>query len=327
MLRAKQARIALLGALLLGAQAFAVVGRAAATPAETELSIRLTIGAEGDDVVLHRPAHLTWSADGSAFLLNTGDCSVLKFDRNWALQDTFGRRGEGPGEIMNPRGLLVVAHEIWVVLPLLIQKFDLSGTFVGTVPVQEGFSAPILIRDQILALGESSARVAVCLNEQGTPTETFGPSCNREDHATNHIQCGFWQILPAARARCLLLDRFTGRGRYITLSGEMTASLDLGLGDGNASSAQSDFDVVYAQPVVASACAARNGYLVVPVPKKEGDAPVLRYYDSAFTDFCDIPLPSDMIPYELHISPSGDLCVVDTWSSVLYICDLPDCRN
>jgi len=302
---------------------------ASANATETALSCQVTLGVrEGEDIatvsddeiMLYRPSHLAWSQDGTAYVLNAGDCTVMAFDSEWRLLRVFGRKGEGPGECEEPRGLLVGSGEVCVVGRARLERFDLAGEYIGTVRLEQAFRDPVRLPGEILAINESSPRLVSRVDMMGRCSKSFGPQCERSDHRNNYLKCGFWAILGADSARCVLLDRLTGTGYVVAEGGDTEREFTLGLGQPDVS-----FEgyATYAQPLVASACETEHGYLVVPVPSSSEDPIHLRYYKRDFTSFHRVQIPEGVIPTALRMSPLGKLCILDGLSSMLHVCELP----
>lgn len=68
-----------------------------------------------DSVPLTRIEQLVPGADGSVFLLDARTESVLTFDSAGVFRGRIGRRGEGPGEFLNPWRLGLLGDTLWVV--------------------------------------------------------------------------------------------------------------------------------------------------------------------------------------------------------------------
>jgi sugar lactone lactonase YvrE len=69
-----------------------------------EFVVDYTIGGdiEDEDYFLARPIDLALDAEGNLFVLDSGNYCIKKFDPEGKLLKTFGRQGEGPGEMAGP---------------------------------------------------------------------------------------------------------------------------------------------------------------------------------------------------------------------------------
>jgi hypothetical protein len=101
---------------------------------------KLSIGVfEGNEnMMFHKPMDVTTDDHGSIYVLDTGNCRIQKFDKDGNYLLTMGKKGEGPGEILNSwdieldsKGNIVVFD--WVTGR--ISKFDPQGRFIGSFQV------------------------------------------------------------------------------------------------------------------------------------------------------------------------------------------------
>ena len=71
--------------------------------------------------------------DGSVAVLSAGNHQIHIFDADGARARTFGRRGEGPGELLRPASMAFRAPDTLMVLDAIqLELFDLAGTPQGT---------------------------------------------------------------------------------------------------------------------------------------------------------------------------------------------------
>lgn len=94
-----------------------------------------------------------WTAllpDGSFFRTAAADGLVHKFGPEGNLVKTFGRKGQGPGDLLNPGAIAVLDGKTLVVNDagnLRLSLFDIDGTFLRTVKMAEaavGVPQPVL---------------------------------------------------------------------------------------------------------------------------------------------------------------------------------------
>ena len=294
--------------------------------AET-LNIYRQIGLDDDGVLLDRPRSIAWGEDGTTYVLTTGDCGVTVLASDWTVQGRFGRRGEGPGELMNPHDLLVVGGEIWVVQQTRIERFSPTGVFRGTLVMEIGFHHPLAAENMILACADVSdmpGALCVCFDTDGKVLDRFGPSCNQMDAGIRYASCAFWQILPAEGLRCVLLNHLDAEVIGITWAGEVLEPVDLGFHKGSTTRRNHS---VNARGVIGPACwDGVGGYFLVVIPEKSRgpDAPgELWHFDTNFKARSRIGLPAGIGGWDLSVSPSGELCIVDSWNCAIHICEMP----
>ena len=95
-----------------------------------------TMGEAGGPGLLADPTDAVVAGD-SLYVVDNGNDRIVVLDaRTGALQNTFGRRGSGPGEMAGPRGIAVdAAPQLWVVDTgnRRLVRFAPDGTFLGVV--------------------------------------------------------------------------------------------------------------------------------------------------------------------------------------------------
>jgi hypothetical protein len=95
---------------------------------------------EGEDAPIFRePYHVAVAADGSFYVVDA-DGVIIHFNADGAERNRFGRRGEGPGELMRPGVAVIDARGRLVVHEVGNRRFSIfqpDGTFIETKPVQE----------------------------------------------------------------------------------------------------------------------------------------------------------------------------------------------
>jgi hypothetical protein len=93
--------------------------------------------------------------DGSIFVANSRDHNIYKFDAAGALVKTFGRRGQGPGDLEYPSTLSVLDGTDLVVGDYMtgrrISLFKLDGTFHALFKTSGPPMSPTALRDGKIA--------------------------------------------------------------------------------------------------------------------------------------------------------------------------------
>ena len=112
-----------------------------------------------DAAVLGRPLALAVRA-GRLYIADALDCAIKVFSREGRFLMSFGRKGDGPGELSFPSGVCAAEETIAVAdkLNLRIQLFDSEGRVRG------GFKLPFA-PDRLLALGPD--RLLITSNPTG----------------------------------------------------------------------------------------------------------------------------------------------------------------
>jgi len=96
----------------------------------------LAIGGEDNaDYVFAVISSVAVSRDGTIFVLDQKDMNIKVFDRDGKFLRTFGKAGEGPGELSMPNSIHCTSREELVVVDTSrrLSFFKLSGEFVRTV--------------------------------------------------------------------------------------------------------------------------------------------------------------------------------------------------
>ncbi len=120
-------------------------------------------GTEWD--MLFEPTTDNWTAflpDGSFFRPASAEGLVHKFDPDGNLIKSFGRKGQGPGDLLNPGALDVLDGKILVVNDAgnkRLSLFDLDGKFLRTVQPAGGAGVP----RSILSLAALDGGKIVCV--------------------------------------------------------------------------------------------------------------------------------------------------------------------
>jgi hypothetical protein len=135
----------------------------------------LSFGANTEWDFLFKTSTDTWTAflpDGSFFRTAFAEGLVHKFDAEGNLLKSFGRKGQGPGDLQGPAALDVLDGKTLVVNDTgnrRLSLFDLEGNFLKTVKMGEGAGSPPSILS-LAALGGNKLVCAVYEGRTGPPT-------------------------------------------------------------------------------------------------------------------------------------------------------------
>lgn len=112
-----------------------------------ELVAEAVMGREvdGDGATFFRPVGLAADDTGGVFVLDAGDHQVKAFGPDGAFLNTFGREGQGPGEMQFPRSITTVGSNVVVSdqTRARLITFSTAGEYVDEVAVEftRGFSS------------------------------------------------------------------------------------------------------------------------------------------------------------------------------------------
>lgn len=105
-------------------------------PEVLSLEEDLTIGGEsGGDIAFATISSITVAGDGTIFVLDGKDKNIKAFDRDGGRIGTFGRPGQGPGELEMPRTIYSTERDELAVVdmsPKLV-FFESSGEYIRTL--------------------------------------------------------------------------------------------------------------------------------------------------------------------------------------------------
>jgi hypothetical protein len=116
-----------------------------------------------------------WTAflpDGTFFRTAAADGKVYKFDSDGNLLKSFGRKGQGPGDLQSPGALDVVEGKALVVNDAgngRLSFFDLEGNFLKTARLG-GDSGPPLLHLSLIALDKDRFAYAAHESRKSPPT-------------------------------------------------------------------------------------------------------------------------------------------------------------
>ncbi len=160
----KPGMILVLLAAVLGAAAAAwPAGGPAEDLATAYLKGRITLapdpdfarGADWESLFPDRHRLIAVAPDGSVFISNSRDHNIYKFSPEGALIKTFGKRGQGPGDMEFPSALSFLDGAYLVVGEYIsgrrISLFKLDGTFHAVYKTAGPPSSPTALRDGKIA--------------------------------------------------------------------------------------------------------------------------------------------------------------------------------
>ena len=81
---------------------------------EVEIEFVQKIGdfdTEDDNYLLFHPKDVARDKSGNIYVLDAGNYRIQKYDSNGKFISTFGRKGEGPGEIMTPVSIEIDSND------------------------------------------------------------------------------------------------------------------------------------------------------------------------------------------------------------------------
>ena len=292
------------------------------------LEVLQTIDGDGDTMI-YRPDFLVFGPDGSSYVLNGGDSTVLHFDADWSLVRTFGREGEGPGEFVNATGLVIYQDKIWVFEMMRATLFSLEGEYLETRTSQLQMHEPVVTeRGLVVRLG-SNERLAALLDDQLELVEKLGPHCpSGEDFMEQYRTCGFVRALPHPDYLCLLMNPFDGHLYVLDDAGDVVREVELVKSSGESSMREEGDDSVSMSfsLVMGTGGVDRNGrYWTVPLPPdaEEGDPVKLVVLGRDLEPEAEYVLPEDVLGFRIYHAPDGTLVLLDGASSLIHVCGYP----
>lgn len=112
------------------------IPRSLRTQRQLDLVEDLSLGG-GDDAenFFNRPTDLSVDDEGRIYVLDSGNYRVQVFENDGSFLRSFGRRGSGPGEFVNPRFIAVTGSRVLVTDRSLsrVTAWDHSGEYIGAV--------------------------------------------------------------------------------------------------------------------------------------------------------------------------------------------------
>ncbi len=97
----------------------------------------LSIGVkEGDEnLIFNEPVDVGVDKEGNIYVLDKGNCTIKKFDKNGKFLQVIGRKGQGPGELLDSMDIEVDSKgSIWLcdIGNARISNFSKAGTFLSS---------------------------------------------------------------------------------------------------------------------------------------------------------------------------------------------------
>lgn len=91
------------------------------------------------------PNHLDVDSKGNIFILDRPTASIKKFDSRGRFIKSFGKKGDGPGEMQSPYMVLILDDILHVGDPNIrrIVKFDTDGNFITNVQVSNALPVQV----------------------------------------------------------------------------------------------------------------------------------------------------------------------------------------
>ncbi len=112
-------------------------------------------GADWEQLFTTKPRSLAVAPDGSVFVANDRDHDIRKFSPEGKLVKTFGKHGQGPGDLQFPSDLSILDGAFLVVGEYLaarrISVFKLDGTFHALFKTSGPPASPTALRDGKIA--------------------------------------------------------------------------------------------------------------------------------------------------------------------------------
>jgi hypothetical protein len=306
-----------------------VATTAVARPAEpAQLEILRTVDG-GDQAMLYRPWAVCFAPDGGFFVLNAGDCRVLRFDADWRFVRAFGRQGSGPGEFTNPTGMLRRGDALWVFEMMRVTVFGLDGEYRRTLTSRVEMHAPLLTDRGLLVRLGSSDRLAALLDDQLGLVEKLGPACPTDgDWATRYRACGFVRALAHPDHLALMLNPYDGHLWALDTGGRVARELDLVDRGGTSRVRQQDDDSVSMSftLVMGPGGVDRHGRLwTAPLPPDPGGerAQTLVVRGRDLAPLAEFTLPQGVHAFEVFHAPGGELVLTDAEASLIHVAAYP----
>ena len=151
-------------------------------PSESRLSDAPTlelVSREADvETVLYQVAGVVVDSFGRVVVANRGDGSLRMYARTGEMLWKAGRRGDGPGEFGDLRGVVIRGGELWAyqTLPLPIHVFSMAGDYQRSVQVPRWSGAGLVgVFDDgtVVAMGRPTGSSESLVFSQVSPIVAF----------------------------------------------------------------------------------------------------------------------------------------------------------
>ncbi len=309
--------LAAVPATLLAISAFTLPASAAS------LEIVRVLGEDDDDLLLHRPSHVVFSDDGSAYVLNRGDCTILHMSPDWEPLSSFGRMGEGPGEFSQPTGFAMHDGRLLVFDFTRIVVFDLDGNYLETIQTGHETQAVTAIAGSLYARLGTGPHAATRITPRGEIELPIGPQCPTDDFFARFQQCGTIEILPHPEHLCALINPF--QAEVMTIAGDgsiaQTFKVPEGPGDLQTASAEGGMSMSLTMTFSISHLDSRGRYWKIPY--RDGGPRSVVLLDAGFRETGEtIRLPEEIESHRFAESPRGEILAIQGRSSKILICGL-----
>ncbi len=289
------------------------------------LTIVRTLGADDDEILLHNPSWIRFADDGTIYLLNEGDCQVLQFNADWELLNSFGRCGEGPGEFSNCTGMILYHGKVWVFELARITVFDLAGEYVRTISSGNQYAAAEVIDDRILVRLGAGDRVGAVIDGNGEIIEYFGADCP-VDFFESFKLCRNVQILPHPEGMCVFGNLVSSQISIVGADGyPQDETLLVETEDDSVMDESDDGESVSMSLSLCMGygCRDSQGRYWFGTFAGEDQPVTMSLLDSNLKHITpDFELPEAVYPWMMFETPAGQLLLVATMESTIYVCDV-----
>lgn len=145
---------------------------------------------QSSNALVGAPVELTVGTDGALYITDGAQAQVLVTDSTGAILRRIGRRGQGPGEMQQPRDVFAFGDTVRVgdAAGDQVHVFTSAGDYVRSI---HGFWGLAIAQ---LAIGPDGGGVAAQHGRQGAPAVRFAPDGTPGDtlgHADPPLQLGF----------------------------------------------------------------------------------------------------------------------------------------
>lgn len=292
------------------------------------LTIVQTIGGDEGDVFLHNPAWPVYADDGTLYLLNAGDCQVLHLSPGWEQLNAFGKCGEGPGEFADPTGLALYKDQVWVFETARITVYELDGTYVRTILPGNQYAGAVVLDGRLMVRLGAGERVAAILDDDGKIVEAFGLECP-ENFFEGFKKCRNMQILAHDDGRCLFLNLVDGQAYLIGDDGHAVWDLNLVEKEDDSTMTKSDdgesINLTLTLAMGMGLRDSRGYYWINKIPEDQDQRSGLEILSSDLkTTLASFDLPDGVHAWQLAETPTGQILLVSTSESTIYVCDLDE---